>query len=177
VGTYLVRLIAEDSSTCNIRDTAFVNITAGNNQATPDFTFAKIAPCESLTMQYTNTSTAAAGSFGPKTFIWDYGDGSQRDTTAFAPPRLHTYAAAGTYIVKLFIYDTSFCNSPDSIQKTIRLNPLVKAQFETDPLGCVPYPRFLKTLHWQVQIFFGILGWYYFYRSEPNTYLYNYGYF
>jgi gliding motility-associated-like protein len=138
VGTYNVRLIAEDSTTCNIRDTAFITIIAGNNRAKPDFTFAKIAPCESLTMQYTNTSTAV-GSFGPKTFIWDYGDGSPRDTSAFAPPRLHTYAAAGTYKVKLIILDTAFCNSPDSIEKTIRLNPLVKARFETDPFGCVPY--------------------------------------
>ncbi len=138
VGSYIVRLIAEDSATCNIRDTAFITIIAGNNRATPDFTFAKIAPCESLTMQYTNTSTAI-GNFGLKTFIWDYGDGSPRDTTAFAPPRLHTYAAPGTYKVKLIILDTSFCNSPDSIEKTIRLNPLVKAQFETDPFGCVPY--------------------------------------
>jgi gliding motility-associated-like protein len=139
VGNYLVRLIAEDSSTCNIRDTAFVNIRAGNNRAIPDFISAKIAPCESLTMQYTNTSTATIGSFGPKTFIWDYGDGSRRDTAAFAPARLHTYAAPGTYIVKLILYDTSFCNSPDSLVKTVRLNPLVKAMFETDPLGCVPY--------------------------------------
>ncbi len=138
VGSYVVMLIAEDSSTCNIRDTAFITIIAGNNRATPDFTFAKIAPCESLTMQFTNTSTAV-GNFGPKTFIWDYGDGSPRDTAAFAPPRLHTYAAAGTYKVKLIILDTSFCNSPDSIEKTIRLNPLVKAQFETDSIGCVPY--------------------------------------
>ncbi len=138
VGSYLVRLIAEDSTTCNIRDTAFVTIIAGNNRATPDFTFAKMAPCESLTMQFTNTSTAV-GNFGPRTFIWDYGDGSKRDTTAFAPARLHTYAAPGTYIVKLIILDTAFCNSPDSIEKTIRLNPLVKAQFETDPIGCVPF--------------------------------------
>ncbi|RYE20054.1 MAG: PKD domain-containing protein, partial [Sphingobacteriales bacterium] len=57
VGTYLVRLIAEDSSTCNIRDTAFVTIVAGNNRANLGFNFAKLPPCQSLTMQYTNTST------------------------------------------------------------------------------------------------------------------------
>jgi gliding motility-associated-like protein len=146
VGIYLVRLIAEDSSTCNIRDTAFVHIRAGNNRAIPDFSAAKIAPCESLTMQYTNTSTVALGSFGPKTFIWDYGDGSRRDTSAFLPARLHTYAAPGTYLVKLIIYDTSFCNSPDSVVKTIRLNPLVKALFKTKPLGCAPYTAVFENI-------------------------------
>jgi gliding motility-associated-like protein len=139
IGNYRVMLIAEDSSTCNVRDTAYVNIKVGNNRATPDFTFAKIPPCQSLTMQYTNTSTLSFGSFGPKSFVWDYGDGSPRDTGGFSPPRLHAYAAAGTYLVKLYIYDTTFCNSPDSIVKQIRLNPLVKAQFTTPALGCAAY--------------------------------------
>ena len=139
VGNYRVMLIAEDSTTCNVRDTSYVNIRVGDNVANLNFAFAKLPPCQSLTMQYTNTSTSSYGSFGPKTFIWDYGDGSPRDTVGFTPPRVHTYAAPGTYRVKLIIYDTSFCNSPDSIFGDIRLNPLVKAQFVTPAQGCVPY--------------------------------------
>ncbi|MFT3982001.1 MAG: PKD domain-containing protein [Ferruginibacter sp.] len=139
VGTYLVMLIAEDSSTCNIRDTAYVTITAGNNRANLDFTSLKLPPCQSLTMQYTNTSTATTGSFGPRSFVWDYGDGSAPDTAGLTPPRQHTYPAPGTYIVKLMVIDTAFCNTPDTITKEIRINPLVRAQFETDPLGCAPY--------------------------------------
>lgn len=139
VGTYIVRLIAEDSSTCNIRDTAYVTITAGNNRANIDFNFTKLPPCESLTMQYTNTSTPTFGSFGPASFVWDYGDGSPRDTVGLNPPRIHTYPAPGTYNVKLIVIDPTFCNSPDSIVKEVRINPLVKAQFETPALGCAPY--------------------------------------
>ena len=139
VGTYTVMLIAEDSSTCNIRDTAYKVIKVGNNKANLDFISQKLLPCESLTMQFTNTSTATFGSFGPRTFYWDYGDGSPRDTAAFSPPRVHVYAAPGVYKVKLFILDETFCNSPDSIEKTIRLSPLVKAAFKTPALGCAPY--------------------------------------
>ena len=146
VGTFLVMLIAEDSSTCNVRDTAYINIKAGNNRIKPDFTFAKVPPCASLTMQYTNTSTLTFGGFGPKTFVWDYGDGSPKDTTGFAPPRQHAYAAPGTYIVRLSVYDDNFCNSPDSISKTIRLNPLVKAIFKTDAQGCAPYTALFENL-------------------------------
>ncbi|MDB5202580.1 MAG: domain containing protein [Ferruginibacter sp.] len=146
VGVYRVMLIAEDSSTCNIRDTAYVTIRAGNNKANLDFVSQKLAPCQSLTMQYTNTTTSNTPNFGPKTFIWDYGDGSPRDTSGYAPPRTHTYAAPGVYIVKLIILDTSFCNSPDSIQKTIRLNPIVKAIFETPPTGCAPYTAVFNNL-------------------------------
>ena len=139
IGIFNVRLIAEDSTTCNVRDTAFTNIRVGNNKATPDFVFTKIPPCESLTIRYTNISTITTGSFGPRTFVWDYGDGSPKDTVGFTPDRIHTYSAPGTYLVKLYIFDTSFCNSPDSIIKEIRLNPLVKAQFKTPASGCAPY--------------------------------------
>jgi len=139
IGTFSVMLIAEDSLTCNIRDTAFINIKVGDNVVIPNFIFTKIPPCQSLTMQFTNTSTVNFGSFGPRSFVWDYGDGTAKDTVGFNPSRLHTYAAPGTYLVKLYIFDTTFCNSPDSIVKTIRLNPLVKAQFTTPARGCAPY--------------------------------------
>ena len=135
VGSFLVRLIAEDSATCNIRDTVYKTIKVGNNKATLDFISQKLPPCESLTMQYTNTSTAAIGSFGPRSFYWDYGDGSPRDTAALTPPRVHTYAAAGVYKVKLFVLDTTFCNSPDSVEKIVRISPLVKALFVTPGIG------------------------------------------
>ncbi len=141
-GFYRVMLIAEDSSTCNIRDTAYKYIKAGNNKANLDFIAQKLLPCQSLTMQFTNTSSPTFGSFGPKSFYWDYGDGSPRDTSGLTPPRVHVYAGAGVYDVQLFILDTTFCNSPDSIKKTIRLSPTVKAIFNTPAIGCAPYNAF-----------------------------------
>lgn len=140
IGVYLVRMIAEDSTTCNIRDTAYVNIRVGDNEVVPNFTFTKIPPCESLTMQFNNTTTNAGGiAYRPRTFVWDYGDGSPRDTVGFNPPRLHTYASPGTYLVSLYVIDTNFCNAPDTITQQIRLNPLVRAQFNTSGTGCAPY--------------------------------------
>ena len=140
IGSYRVRMIAEDSTTCNIRDTAYVNIRVGDNEVVPNFTFTKVPPCASLTMQFNNTSSNAGGTaFGPRTFVWDYGDGSPRDTAGFNPPRLHTYAAPGTYMVTLYVIDTNFCNAPDTTTQQIRLNPLVRAQFNTSGSGCAPY--------------------------------------
>ncbi|MBK7884347.1 MAG: PKD domain-containing protein [Chitinophagaceae bacterium] len=144
-GTYLVRLIAEDLTTCNVRDTAFVTITAGTNKALLDFNATKVGPCESLTYQFDNTSTNTLNiPFGPKSFYWDYGDGSPRDTAGLNPPKVHVYASPGTYKVKLFIQDDTYCNSPDSIEQTIRINPLVKARFVTPPSGCVPYTAVIE---------------------------------
>ncbi|MEO6488324.1 MAG: PKD domain-containing protein [Ferruginibacter sp.] len=146
VGNFLVMLIAEDSSTCNIRDTTYKTIRVGSNKAALNFTYQKLPPCENLTMRFTNTSSANAGNFGPKTFVWDYGDGSPRDTAAFAPPRVHTYASAGEYQVTLILFDTAFCNSPDLIVKTVRISPFVKAAFRTPTLGCSPYTAFFDNV-------------------------------
>ena len=139
IGLYTVKLISEDSTKCNIRDSAFTQINVGVRAATPNFTFNKVLPCESLTMKFTNTSTANSGSFGNRVFVWDYGDGSPPDTASFNPPRLHTYAAPGTYFVTLTIIDTNFCNTPVADTQRIRLNPTVKAIFKTPAIGCAPY--------------------------------------
>ncbi len=139
VGSYNVRLIAEDSMSCNIRDTAYVTIFAGNKKVRPDFTFHKTSPCESLGMVFTNTSTASSGAFGTKSFVWDYGDGSPLDTTSFNTPRTHMYPGPGTYFVTLKAIDSLFCNTPVDTIKRVSLNSTVKAIFSTPPLGCLPY--------------------------------------
>ncbi len=139
VGFFIVTLISEDSSTCNIRDTSYITIKTGNNTANLNFNYQKILPCESLTMQFNNLSRPTTGNFNATSFIWDFGDGSPREVGGLIPPRTHTYAVAGTYKVTLYIQDTIFCNAPDSISKNVRLSPFVKARFLTDPLGCNPY--------------------------------------
>jgi len=138
-GVFQVMLIAEDSSTCNIRDTAYKFIKVGDNIVSPDFNWAKLPPCESLSVQFTNTSTVNTGNFGPQSFVWDFGDGSQPDTSNLLPPVNHSYAQPGNYEVTLTIIDPEFCNAPDSVKKTIRINPLVEASFQTPGEGCAPY--------------------------------------
>ncbi len=138
VGVFRVMLIAEDSSTCNIRDTVYMNIKVGNNKVDLAFTNVKLPPCANLTMQYTNTSSPIYPAFGPRTFVWDYGDGSPRDTVGYNPPRQHQYAAPGTYRVVLYLIDDVFCNAPDSVSRNIRIDAFVKAAFTVDQLVCAP---------------------------------------
>lgn len=138
VGNYKVTLIAIDSATCNISDTAYLTIRAGNNKAILDFTPTKTGLCTDLSYMFTNNSTSSSGTFNSSSFVWDFGDGSPR-IPAGSNPVNHTYAGPGTYIVRLILNDTAYCNAPDSISKTIRLSPQVKAQFTTPPQGCVPY--------------------------------------
>ncbi len=138
-GLYQVMLIAEDSSTCNIRDTAYLHIKAGGVPATIDFNPAKVGDCNSLTYQFTNLSVAPPIlPFTNTSFQWDFGDNTSLITAGPAPVT-HQYAAPGTYTVKLILVDSNYCNSPDTIKKVLRIAPNVVADFDIPPTGCVPF--------------------------------------
>ena len=138
-GIFRVRLIAIDSTTCNISDTAYTTIKVGNNKVFLDFIANKLQPCTNLSYSFVNTSSPTFGGFNANTFTWDFGDNSPPVVQSQAPPVNHTYAGPGTYLVKLTINDTTFCNSPEDTVKTVRLSPQVKALFATPPTGCAPY--------------------------------------
>lgn len=140
VGNYRVRLIAVDSGSCNIRDTAYLNIRVRDDAATLDFTFHKVGPCESTEFLLDNTSTPYPGKpFIPTSFTWDFGDGSPtviRDNSDIT----HKFFGPGTYPVKLILAnDDRYCNSPDTLIKNVRIATNVRAQFTTPPMGCQPY--------------------------------------
>jgi gliding motility-associated-like protein len=140
VGVFRVRLIAEDLTTCNQRDTSYITIRTGKDKVLPKFTNVKIGPCTSRTFQFTNTSTSVAGvPFLPQTFVWDFGDGTPVDTADFGEVLTHPYAATGTYNVKLRVFDTRFCNAPKDTIIPLRINDNVKAIPNSPLLGCAPY--------------------------------------
>ena len=159
IGDYKVRLIGIDSSTCNIRDTAYVTIRVRDNQAFLGFVSQKLLPCESLSYQFTNTSTktATAKPFDNQSFIWDFGDGTPRVVSGPSSIQ-HFYVAPGTYKVKLILPDTGYCNSPDSVSQDLRVAPLVKAQFETPAAGCAPYNAVFNNTSLAGQTFFWDFG-------------------
>ena len=140
-GKYTIMMVAIDSSSCNIADTSYRHVIGRTDRALVDFSAVKDPnePCTSMTYDFTNLSTApAAKPFGPTSFVWNFGDGS-----ALLPdgpgPLVHSYQSAGTYIVDLFLVDTSYCNYPDTAIETLRVSPVAKAQFVTPATGCAPY--------------------------------------
>ena len=145
VGTYRLMLIAIDSNTCNISDTAYVNVRVGNNNVTPDFNFFKLDSCNSLRYQFNNLTTAVLPTFTNQSFLWDFGDGSPKIRSGLAPI-LHTFPSTGSYVITMIIDDTTFCNAPDTVIKTLRISPNVKAIFSTPDRGCVPYMAEFKNL-------------------------------
>lgn len=136
IGLYRIRLTSIDSTTCNIADTSFVTLRVRNDKAGLAFTTNKLPPCASLSYQFTNNSVAIKP-FTSTSFRWDFGDGTTQ--LAGTGSVTHTYAAAGTYNVRLVLIDTNYCNEPDSLVKSVRLSANIKAQFTTPAFGCVPY--------------------------------------
>jgi gliding motility-associated-like protein len=158
VGSYKVRLIAVDSNSCNVRDTAYTIIRARDDEALLSYNYAKIGPCESLEFQFTNTSVSPPGKpFTTQSFRWDFGDRSPLVVTGPLPIN-HTFPGPGVYDVKLILIDTNYCNAPDTVPKQLRIAPLVKAQFETPPAGCAPYNAVFKNTSIAGQDFFWDFG-------------------
>jgi gliding motility-associated-like protein len=139
VGTYRVMLIAIDPSSCNVRDTAYINIRVGDLRANLDANYAKTGDCNSLSYVFNNLSTTnPIRPFTNTSFTWNFGDGSPR-VEAGMNPVVHTFPAPGPYTVWLVLTDTAYCNSPDSLEIPVNVAANVDAQFTTPPVGCAPY--------------------------------------
>jgi gliding motility-associated-like protein len=139
IRNYRVRMIAVDSSTCNIRDTTFLTIRVGNIETHPDFSFSRIPPCDSLQYVFTNnTFQPPTKPFRDSSFIWDFGDGSPL-VRVDGRQVIHKFPATGSYRVRLLLRDTAYCNSPEFKDSTLNIAVNVKAIMDTIPDGCQPY--------------------------------------
>jgi len=158
VGTYRVMLIATDPSSCNGKDTSYVQIRVGNIEASLNFNPVKLAPCTSFNYRFDNLSTTLPGyPFRANSFIWNFGDGST-PVTAGPGPVLHSYSAPGSYPVTLYLVDTTYCNAPDSIRITVTVAENVKAAFTTGSIGCAPYNAVFNNTSTAAQTYQWIFG-------------------
>jgi gliding motility-associated-like protein len=146
VGKYRVMLVAIDSTTCNIRDTSYLTVKAGDIKANLGFNPVKLEPCEAFKYRFENTSFAPASlPFTAQSFEWDFGDGTPPVISGTGSVE-HQYAAAGTYNVRLILRDSGYCNSPDDTVKQLRVSALVKARIGTPATGCAPYNALFNNL-------------------------------
>lgn len=137
-GTFQVMLIAINPTTCNERDTAYMNIRVGILEANLQASVVKLDPCEAFNYRFNNLSTTLpVRPFTDTSFIWDFGDGSPR-VRAGLNPVTHSYTAPGTYNAWLILADTAYCNYPDSLLVEVRVSANVEASFDAPAAGCVP---------------------------------------
>lgn len=158
VGTFRVMMIGVDSTKCIPRDTSYVTVISRDDRALVDFNPVKLPPCEALNYRFDNLSQAPPGKpFSSTAFIWNFGDNTPPVVTGNGSVN-HTYRAPGTYNVKLYMQDTSYCNFPDSAVKTLRVAPNVVAGFTTPSTGCAPYTAVITNTSEAGQDFFWDFG-------------------
>jgi gliding motility-associated-like protein len=139
VGTYRVMLIAIDPTSCNVRDTSYINIKVGDLKANLAAIFAKLDPCEQFNYRFDNLSTTnPSRPFTNTSFVWKFGDNSA-PVVAGLNSVTHTYPAPGTYQAVLIMQDTAYCNYPDSLPLEVRVAANVQAIIDPVADGCAPY--------------------------------------
>lgn len=96
--------------------------------------------CETKTITFTDSSSVPASAGALVTWTWDFGDGTplviRTNNSAFT----HTYAAAGAYLVKLFVTTAGGCNSLYR-EKWVNVKPQPLANFSFTDTACLPNAR------------------------------------
>lgn len=136
VGTFTVRLVINNPKACKVLDTAYLTIKTDTNYVRPSFITTVQDSCDPYIASFSNTSsyshTPGASAFTK--FKWDFGDGNTYN--GFNPPT-HTYSGSGTYKVLLIMTDSTACNSPDTISRTVNMNSkTVAAKFYSPDSVC-----------------------------------------
>lgn len=142
-GIFVVRLIAVDSNTCNVTDTAYVTIKIGDIQALVNPGAVVIGDCRDLNYQLQNLTTVTPNHPNPPftntSFKWDFGDGTTLVTNEGNPPP-HHYPAPGTYNASLTLVDSNYCNSPETVPLQLNVAQFTTARFTTSAIACVGIP-------------------------------------
>lgn len=128
-GTYNIRLIIIDSSSCNVADTAYSVVRASDSRVTTAFSMDTLAlECDSLVISLTNQSTNYTS------LLWDFGDG----TTSTDPNPIHTYTSPDLFTITLVASNPNACNQSDTSVQLIFQPNNVLADFTVDN-GCAPH--------------------------------------
>ncbi|MCU0334321.1 MAG: PKD domain-containing protein [Chitinophagaceae bacterium] len=109
-GTYTIKLIAIDSSTCNIIDSTEQSIIVSGSPVA-DFTFGPVPPQENQPIVFTNQSEVV-----PR-YRWYFGDGDSLYTFRRDTIVRHTYNQTGTYNACLVAINQFGC--PDTICRPV----------------------------------------------------------
>ncbi len=128
-GTYYVMLIGIDSNSCNIVDTAFLDVEVRDDSIVANFLPTTTIDC------YNRSVAMSTFSYQSATYAWSMGDGSQYITDSIN----HTYTNPGTYNIILVVSDTTRCSLADTFTSQVTIPQSVDATFSASSiLGCIP---------------------------------------
>ena len=126
-GTYTVTLVASNGSSSNTK-TQINYITVYAKPGT-NFNVSTDTACIGQTINFTNTTTIAAGGAPISFYSWDFGDGTAPASTQNVT---HSYNAAGNYPVSLITTDGHGCSNTKIIHVVI--SPMPVPSFTMGPV-------------------------------------------
>ena len=121
-GTYTVHLTVTNANACNrTLDSTTLIIKVDSGAINADFTYQLTDTCDPFTATVANTSqyNSLPNAQSWTKFYWHYSDGF--DFTGTTPPA-HDFPDTGSYTITLVMVDSTACNNPDSVTKTIHFS-------------------------------------------------------
>jgi gliding motility-associated-like protein len=122
-GTYTVKLVMNDTASCNNPDTLTKIVTLEGISVKALFTGPDTV-CLKSEMAFEDLSSNATG------ITWFFGDGQ----TSTQQQVVHTYSKPGTYNVMLVDVNPKSCNKRDTMRKTVVIKKLPTADFTFAPV-------------------------------------------
>jgi len=124
-GVYTVHLTVTNANACNRTiDSTIMIVKVDSGAINADFLTQLTDTCDPFVATVTNTSqyNSIPNAQSWTKFYWHYSDGF--DFTGTTPPA-HNFPDTGTYTITLVMVDTTACNNPDSVTKTIHFQKLL----------------------------------------------------
>ncbi len=132
-GTHIVKLVAVDSTRCNIADSISKTFRVGVS-VKPDYTVLRDT-CSPV-VQFKNLTISSTGDSIP--VLWDFGDG----TTSTLQNPFKEFANSDAYPVTLYVIDSAGCG--DTVFQYVNYDRnahlLTVILSPTDSISCEPYP-------------------------------------
>jgi len=128
IGTYTIKLVAIDTSTCNKRDSTTFAITV-SDKPTSAFTYLPQPPHANEPIEFTNNA------IGGSSYTWLYGDGDSLVTNNINAVARHLYNASKTYDVCLVTTNTYGCKDTACLPIKVLVIPLIDIPNAFTPNG------------------------------------------
>lgn len=122
-GNYTVKLTMIDTTSCNSPVTINKEVSFAIDSVSAGLELPPLV-CTKKGVAFINTSKKATK------YLWKFGDGDT--STAITPT--HIYDTTGTFTVKLYAYNPSFCKNVDSVSGIVTVRSGPKADFTHEPM-------------------------------------------
>lgn len=128
-GTFVVMLVGIDSNSCNISDTAYIDVWVRDDTLSANFSPALDVDCG------LRRAVITAPNYATTDYLWSMGDGTTYTTDSVT----HFYNSPGSYTIQLIVSDSTKCSLADTFSTNIFVASNVDANFSlTDSSGCIP---------------------------------------